>query len=61
MVMRERLDHAKTLLKETDRKVVDIAAACGFLEASSFIARFKSRTGLTPLKYRESRIITEES
>ncbi len=57
MVMRERLDYAKTLLKETDEKVVDVATASGFLEASSFIARFKALTGLTPLRYREARSI----
>lgn len=58
-VLKERLEHAKRLLKETQMKVVDVAAASGFPEASPFIARFKARTGLTPLRYRESQQIPD--
>jgi len=53
VITKERIEHAKTLLKETPMKVVDVATASGFTEASPFIARFKSDTGLTPLRYRE--------
>ena len=47
-----RLRKAAELLRETDRSVSDIAAACGFANSSYFGKVFRSRMNLSPLAYR---------
>ena len=47
-----RLRRAAELLRETDRSVSDIAAACGFATSSYFGKVFRSRMNLSPLAYR---------
>lgn len=47
-----RLRKAAELLRETDRSVSDIAAACGFATSSYFGKVFRSRMNLSPLAYR---------
>ncbi len=49
-----RLRRAAELLRETDRSVSDIAAACGFATSSYFGKVFRSRMNLSPLAYRRS-------
>ena len=49
-----RLRKAAELLRETDRSVSDIAAACGFANSSYFGKVFRSRMNLSPLAYRRS-------
>ena len=49
-----RLRRAAELLRETDRSVSDIAAACGFANSSYFGKVFRSRMNLSPLAYRRS-------
>jgi AraC family L-rhamnose operon regulatory protein RhaS len=49
---RLRIEHAKTLLRETDRPVTDIAFACGFNSSQYLASRFHRVTGLTPSRYR---------
>ena len=49
-----RLRKAAELLRETDRSVSDIAAACGFATSSYFGKVFRSRMNLSPLAYRRS-------
>ena len=49
-----RLCRAAELLRETDRSVSDIAAACGFANSSYFGKVFRSRMNLSPLAYRRS-------
>ena len=49
-----RINIAKKLLYSTDQSVSEIAEACGFLDASNFIAQFKKHTGQKPLQYRNS-------
>lgn len=51
-----RLDHACSLLTETDLRIVEVAVRSGFTDCSHFIARFKNRMGLTPLQYRTRRL-----
>ena len=48
-----RIEKAKSLLKETDKSVKDIAYETGFCNASSFIRFFKRLEGVTPLQYRK--------
>ena len=47
-----RLRRAAELLRETDRSVSDIAAACGFANSSYFGKVFRRRMNLSPLAYR---------
>ena len=55
-VIAARLEMAKSLLLETQMPVAEIGALCGYNNTEHFIRQFKSRLGLTPLKYRaESR------
>jgi transcriptional regulator GlxA family with amidase domain len=49
-----RLDNAKELLRVTDLEINDIAALCGFQDASYFCSRFKMLMGKTPLAYRKT-------
>lgn len=48
-----RMNKSKELLRTTGLPVSEIAAQCGFLDTSNFIAQFKKRTGQKPLQYRK--------
>jgi AraC-like DNA-binding protein len=50
-----RIDEARRQLRETTRSVAEVAAACGFYDASAFVKRFRLHTGLTPRAYRTCR------
>ena len=50
-----RLKEAKKRLCDTDRKIIDIAAAVGFGSLSTFNRFFKEQVGETPQSYRKSR------
>jgi AraC-like DNA-binding protein len=47
-----RIEQAKKLLVDTNKKIQDIATDLGFNYAQTFIAFFKSSTGMTPGEYR---------
>ncbi|MBL7016270.1 MAG: helix-turn-helix transcriptional regulator [Kiritimatiellales bacterium] len=49
---RLRMERAKTLLSETDMKIIDIAFECGFGTSQYFANTFKHTTGMTPSEYR---------
>lgn len=49
---RLRIERAKTLLRESDMKIIDIAFACGAGSSQYFANTFKHATGLTPSEYR---------
>jgi AraC family L-rhamnose operon regulatory protein RhaS len=49
---RLRMERAKTLLRETETKVIDIAFECGFSSSQYFANTFKHATGMTPSEYR---------
>jgi len=51
-LVKYRINKAKSLLKETDISVGEIAEYVGFGSTSNFIQTFKKLEGLTPLKYR---------
>ena len=48
-----RVEKAATALAETEDKIIDIAAACGFDNIGYFIRRFKKEKGMTPSEYRK--------
>ena len=48
-----RIEHAKTLLKNTDQSVAQVSENCGYQSVDHFIRMFKKKTDLTPLKYRK--------
>lgn len=50
-----RIEHAKSLLTETSKSVLEIAMESGFGSERSFHRQFQSITGMTPGKYRSLR------
>jgi len=52
-VIARRIEQAKHLLLNTDRKILDIAFECGFQNSVHFNKCFRKQTGLTPSEYRE--------
>lgn len=50
---RLRMERAKTQLRETDIKIIDIAFACGFSSSQYFANTFHRATGMTPTEYRK--------
>lgn len=51
-LLRQRVERAKQLLKDTSQPVVEIALACGFDSHSHFSRQFRQITGVTPKAYR---------
>lgn len=49
-----RLETAVTLLKQSNKKVIDIAFECGFQSIRSFNDCFKARFKMSPTEYRKS-------
>jgi len=56
-INRQRLEHARMLLDNTELQVSGIALACGFESVSHFIRIFKKEFGLTPLAMRAKKAI----
>jgi transcriptional regulator GlxA family with amidase domain len=51
-LFRLRMERAKTLLRETDIKIIDIAFECGYGSSQYFANAFKQSTGTSPSGYR---------
>ena len=51
-ITRNKLEYAQKLLRETNRKVYEIAADIGYTNPHYFSKLFKERVGVTPLEYR---------
>lgn len=49
---RQRIAHAKTLLKDRTLRIVDIALIVGYETQSAFSASFRKEVGLTPSEFR---------
>lgn len=53
-IAQQRLDRARTLLRTTTLTVDQIAAQCGYADASHFGHRFRAAMGAAPLAYRRA-------
>ncbi|MGO2939466.1 MAG: helix-turn-helix domain-containing protein [Pseudolactococcus laudensis] len=53
-VSKIKLEYARYQLQYTDNSIHDISDSIGFLNTSSFIKFFKSKTSQTPLDYRKN-------
>jgi len=51
-VIRNKIEHAQKLLRETNRKIYEIAADIGYTNPHYFSKLFKDRVGVTPMEYR---------
>lgn len=49
-----RIVRSQILLAGTERSIVDIAAACGFLNQAHFSTAFSRQTGMSPSRYRST-------
>jgi AraC family transcriptional regulator len=50
--IRLRMEHARQLLRETGRPVIEVALEVGYTSASHFSQVFRRETGVTPSEYR---------
>ena len=50
--MKLQIKTAMAMLKDKDKKIVDIAEECGYESLSSFARYFKEETGLSPMQWR---------
>ncbi|MFM5501131.1 transcriptional regulator MelR [Aeromonas veronii] len=48
-----RINHARALLSDTDRTILDVALTAGFNSSSRFYETFQRYLGLTPSRYRQ--------
>ncbi|MFD2878355.1 helix-turn-helix transcriptional regulator [Paenibacillus rhizoplanae] len=56
-LLRLRLDKAKELLQDGDRKISTIALSVGFRDAGYFTRVFKRETGLAPEEFRKKDVL----
>ncbi|GCE27664.1 hypothetical protein KDA_31480 [Dictyobacter alpinus] len=56
-VLRQRIEHAQRLLKESDLPLISIALESGFASQSHLTQVFKRYLGLTPRIYRQAHSI----
>ncbi len=61
LLQKIRMDHAVRRLRETHEAIAEIALRCGYSDQSAFTRQFRKATGLSPLEYRRTMVVTEES
>ena len=49
----KRMKKAKELLSETEKKITQVSAECGYLSSQSFSRAFRASEGISPIEYRE--------
>ena len=52
-ILNIRIKKAKELMKDNNYKIIDIAIAVGYQDASHFNRAFKNITGMSPKRYRQ--------
>lgn len=56
-LLKVRISKATQLVKYTDKPIKEISVLVGFNQPSNFIGQFKRIIGVTPLEYREQRLL----
>ncbi|MDQ0229958.1 response regulator transcription factor [Metabacillus malikii] len=49
-----RIEHAKKLLRQTDKKIYEVSESVGFSNPDYFVTQFEKKEGITPSKYRRN-------
>lgn len=55
-----KIDRAKTLLKNTDKTILEISAQLSFCDQGNFSKSFKNVVGMTPMEYRNTYYLKEQ-
>ena len=55
-----RMNHALSMVRDTNKKVTEIALSTGYNSTSNFITVFRKTFGMTPVAMRESLEKTDE-
>jgi AraC family transcriptional regulator len=55
-VLHSRIQRAKEMLRTSDKKIIDVAIACGFQTSQHFARVFQKLCNATPTEYRRSRV-----
>lgn len=50
-----RFENASKLLRDTDRKIIEVAFSSGYTDPAHFTRAFRRMTGVTPRQFREQR------
>ena len=50
-LLTKRIEHAKKLLQNSNVRVYDVAAYCGFNSSTYFIKKFREETGISPKEF----------
>jgi len=58
-VLRQRVEHAKAMLRAPDARVLDVAVACGFKTQQHFAQVFRDVCRVSPKKYRQDFLDSE--
>jgi AraC family transcriptional regulator len=60
-VLRQRVEHAKAMLRAPDARVLAVAVACGFKTQQHFAQVFRAVCGVSPTQYRQDFLDSEVS
>jgi len=55
-VLRQKLERAKSILRDPDARVLDVAVSCGFKTQQHFAQAFREVLGVSPTEYRQDLI-----
>src|SRR5215469_751027 len=61
VVLRQRIDRAKAMLRAPDARVLDVAVACGFKTQQHFAQVFRDVCSVSPTEYRQDFLGTEDA
>ena len=53
-LLKRRIDHALSLLKRRELRIIDVAAECGFSSQAHLTHAFREQVGVTPADYRRN-------